>query len=235
MRGSMTAQPLHCATCSVREQAVCAALSSTERAELERIGQHRQLARGQSLLDAGEDNYACATLISGALKISAIDRDGTERIVALVHPAGFVGELFRPTAQHHVTALTHSEICLFPRTQYEALVERHPHLALSLLRRSSTDLAETRELVDLIGRRGALERVAALLLVFSRGAARTPCGTAGLFDLPLSRGEMAGFLGITIETVSRQLTVLEQRGLIKKLASRGIQLLDEPGLQHLVR
>lgn len=231
----MARSPLPCATCSVREQAVCAALAPDERAELERIGQFRALNRGETLVDAGEDNFACATLISGALKISSIDQDGTERIVALVHPAGFVGELFTPTARHHVTALTQSRLCLFPRDAYAALVERHPRLGLALLRRSNADLTETRALIDIIGRRGSIERVAALLLVFARAAALNPCDLATAFDLPLTRGEMAGLLGLTIETVSRQLGVLERRGLIQRDGARGMIILDAPQLEGLVR
>lgn len=210
---------------------MCAALTDTERGELARIGQHRTLKRGEALVDAGEDNFACATLISGALKVSAIDRDGTERIVAVVHPAGFVGELFAPSAHHHVTALTDSTVCLFPRGSYEQAVEKWPRLAQALLRRSSADLAETRALIDLIGRRTSRERVAGLLLAFARAASDTPCGTAAQFALPLTRGEMAGLLGLTIETVSRRLGDLQQAGVIEKVGTRAIRLLDPAKLQ----
>ena len=231
----MTRSALQCATCPVREQAACAALSERERDELAAIGKHRRLERGQSLVDAGEDNYACATLISGALKVSAIDREGTERIVALIHPSGFVGELFTPSASHNVTALAGSLLCLFPRGPYEALVEQHPRLASALLRRSSSDLAETRSLIDLIGRRTSAERVAGLLLLFARAASGTPCGMATRFDLPLTRGEIAGLLGVTIETVSRRLHDLVRDGAIKKVGARGVEILDAPKLESLVR
>lgn len=210
-------------------------LSEQERDELAAIGRHRRLARGQSLIDAGEDNYACATLMTGALKVSAVDRDGTERIVALIHHAGFVGELFTPAATHTVTALADSLLCLFPRAPYEALVEQHPRLASALLRRSSADLAETRSLIDLIGRRTSVERVAGLLLLFARAASDTPCGMASRFDLPLTRGEIAGLLGTTIETVSRRLHDLAEDGIIKKIGARGIEILDAPKLEGLVR
>ncbi|MET0372431.1 MAG: helix-turn-helix domain-containing protein [Sphingobium sp.] len=73
-------------------------------------------------------------------------------------------------------------------------------------------------MIDIIGRRGAAERVAALLLVFARAGSHNPCGTADRFDMPLTRGEMAGLLGLTIETVSRQLSLLDKRGIIKKMA-----------------
>jgi CRP/FNR family transcriptional regulator len=235
MRGHMSRHPLQCATCAVREQAVCAALTEAERGELMRIGEHRTLERGDALIDAGEDNYACATLISGALKISAIDRDGTERIVALVHPAGFVGELFTPTAHHYVTALTDSLVCLFPRKPYEKLVDAYPHMAHALLRRSALDLAETRSIIDLIGRRGSRQRVAGLLLVFARAAACDPGGVAMRFDMPLTRGEIAGLLGLTIETVSRRLTDFSREGIIKKAGARGVEILDAPKLEELVR
>jgi CRP/FNR family transcriptional regulator len=224
-----------CASCPVREHAVCAALDDAERAELGRIGVTRTLKRGEPLIGAGTDNFACATLISGALKISAIDRDGVERIVAMVHPAGFVGELFVPEAHHHVSALTGSTLCLFPRGDYERAIERHPRLAHALLQRSAQDLAETRQLVDLIGRRTSRERVAGLLLLLARSASRTPCAPATEFDLPLTRGEMAGLLGLTIETVSRRLTELMKDGLIKKTGTRGIRILDVPSLEGLVK
>lgn len=224
-----------CAACPVREQAVCAVLGEAERAELARIGVIRTLKRGQTLVDAGADNFACATLISGALKIAASDREGTERIVALVHPSGFVGELFAPEAHHDVTALTESTLCLFPRKDYEAAIARYPRLAHALLQRSAGEVAETRQLVDLIGRRTARERVAGLLLLIARSASTAPCEVAREFELPLTRGEMAGLLGLTIETVSRVLTELVRDGVIKKTGTRGIRILDVPSLEDRFR
>ena len=97
---------LACASCPVRDSAACAVLSEAERDALAAAGRTRVLKRGEMLFAAGDDEAACATLISGALKVSAIDREGTEQILSLVHPSGFIGELFTPFAHHDVVALT---------------------------------------------------------------------------------------------------------------------------------
>lgn len=109
-----------------------------------RVGQHRTYARGEALFAAGDESIACATLISGALKISSFGEDGTERILSLVHPSGFVGEMFAPIAGHDVVALTESKLCVFGRRDYERAVERFSALGRALLRRSAEDLFESR-------------------------------------------------------------------------------------------
>lgn len=196
---------LGCDTCPVRDRAACSALSEAERDELAAIGRHRHLKAGETLFHACEDSDQCATLISGALKIRSSDAEGVERVLSLIHPAGFVGELFAPVARHDVVALSDSEVCLFPASRYEAVVERFPALGRALLRRSSEDLFAAHALIDLMGRRSSLQKVAAFLKAMADAASHSPCHPAERFDLPMSRSDMAGMLGLTIETVSRQL------------------------------
>lgn len=222
-----------CAECPVRDTAVCAALDETELAELARIGQHRNFRRGETIFAAGDDSIACATLISGAAKLSKIDSEGVERIVALVHPAGFLGQLFASTSHHDVVALTDSRLCMFPRGPFEQLMTDHPALTRSILERTLAELDASRALADLIGRRDVRSRLAGLLLSLARAAAPTPCGMAGEFELPLSREEIASLIGTTIETVSRRLTEMEQGGMVERKGGRGIVIRDAPALSEL--
>jgi CRP/FNR family transcriptional regulator len=215
-----------CAVCPVRDRAACSVLTEDERTSLARAGRTRRLARGETLFVAGDSGAACATLVTGALKVTAVSEDGAERILALVHPAGFVGELFTPFAEADVVALTDSTLCVFAGREMEAALERHPALARALLRRSQEDLHQARRLLALAGRRSATEQVGALLLAFADGASTSPCHPAEAFELPLTRGEMASMLGLTIETVSRALTALEKAGTIRRKGARGIELVD---------
>jgi CRP/FNR family transcriptional regulator, anaerobic regulatory protein len=222
-----------CEDCPVRDDAICSVLDDSDRRHLVRIGVHRDFERGQTIFAAGDDSIACATLISGALKLSKHDAEGVERIVALVHPAGFLGELFAPNRELDVTALTTSRLCIVPRKDFEALIADRPLLAQAMLRRTLDALGESRALVDLIGRRDARSRVAGLLLEFARSAAVEPCGQAAQFELPLTRGEMASLLGLTIETVSRQLSKLEADQVISRSGSKGMTILDARTLEEL--
>jgi CRP/FNR family transcriptional regulator len=217
---------LACEGCPVRDRAACSVLDHDERASLARAGRMRRLKRGELLFAAGDEDAACATLISGALKVASIDEEGTERILALVHPAGFIGELFAPFAHHDVVALSDSELCVFPRSEMGKAVELHPKLAQALLRRSQEDLHQSRDLLALSGRRSASEKVGAMLMGLAEAASDSPCHPARRFELPMTRGEIAGMLGLTIETVSRAITRFERDGVIRRMGARGIELVD---------
>lgn len=218
----MATDPLGCDDCPVRDLAVCAGLGEVERHALARLGRRRSFARGETVFLAGEDNLACATLVSGALKLSRIDSEGVERTVALIHPAGFLARLFATAIDCTATALTETEMCLFPRDVIEREMRTHPGFMERVLRATVEQLDDSRALIDLIGRRDAKARVAGLLLVFLAGCCDGAPADGTRIELPLTRGEMASLLGLTIETVSRQLTALEAAGAIRRVGLRHI-------------
>ncbi len=222
-----------CSTCPVRDDAACAVLTPEERDAMAAAGRTRTLKRGEMLFAAGDEEAACATLVSGALKVSAIDQDGNEQILALVHPAGFIGELFAPFAHHDVVALTESRLCTFAQRDIERAINDYPALARALLRRSQADLLASRSLLELTGNASAEARLAALLHDFAASASDSSCHLASEFDLPLTRGEIGNMLGLTIETVSRKLGELEDMGAIIRKGKRGIALRDAQLLQEI--
>ncbi len=222
-----------CASCPVRDSAACSVLTEEERDTLALAGHTRSLKRGEMLFAAGDDQAACATLVSGALKVSAISSDGSEQILALIHPAGFIGELFAPYAHHDVVALTDSKLCTFARTDIDRAIETYPALARALLRRAQEDLLATRNLLELAGNASAECRLAALLHDFAAAASDSSCNLARKFELPLSRGEIADMLGLTIETVSRKFGKLEEAGAIARKGKRGIELIEPKLLQSI--
>ncbi|WP_252260414.1 Crp/Fnr family transcriptional regulator [Erythrobacter aurantius] len=226
---------LACETCPVKETAACSVLTEEERDALAAAGRTRTIKRGEMLFAAGDEDAACATLVSGALKVSAYDQDGNEQILALVHPAGFIGELFAPFAHHDVVALTESKLCTFARGDIERAIDDYPALARALLRRSQEDLLATRNLLELTAHASAESRLAALLHDFAAAASQSSCHLAREFELPLTRGEIANMLGLTIETVSRKLGELEDTGAIVRKGKRGIEIVDSALLQDISR
>ncbi|MWV28522.1 Crp/Fnr family transcriptional regulator [Aurantiacibacter rhizosphaerae] len=224
---------LACETCPVRDSAACAVLSEDERAELAKAGRTRRLKRGELLFAAGDEDTACATLISGALKVTSFAEDGSERILALIHPSGFVGEMFAPFASYDVVALTDSQLCVFAKADMNRALERHPALTRALLRRSQEDLHRAHMLLALGSGMGASDKVGKLLMALAQAASESPCHPRLNFQLPLTRGEMASMLGLTIETVSRALTALERDGLIKREGARGIEIIEPARLELL--
>ena len=158
-----------CETCPVRDAAACAVLSEEERDALAAAGHTRTLERGEMLFAAGDEEAACATLVSGALKVTAFDADGNEQILSLVHPSGFIGELFSPFAHHDVVALTQSRLCTFARKRHGAarLMSTLPSHA-RFCGAAQEELLAARSLLELTGHASAEARLAVAASRFCR-------------------------------------------------------------------
>lgn len=224
-----------CAECAVRDQALCGSLDDRERHVLNTLGQRRQVARGESVAWAGEDSVICANLLSGVLKMVASTSDGREQIVGLLYPADFVGQPYAEQADFTITALTDAELCIFPRLPFERVLENHARMERLLLQRTLQALSDARGRMLTLGRKSAEEKIAGFLLDMAARAGSSGCrGSAGgpvTFDLPLTRGQIADVLGLTIETVSRQMTKLKTAGAIGLPGGRSITISDPHALE----
>jgi CRP/FNR family transcriptional regulator len=229
----MTASEI-CADCAVRDRALCGSLSDTELGALNVLGQRRSLARGETLVWAGDDALVCANLLSGVLKITDSAPDGREQIVGLLYPADFVGRPFADSADFSVTALTDATLCIFPRLPFERVLEDHVRMERLLLQRTFAALADARRRMLVLARKSSREKVAGFLLDMADRAEDSGCRASAdgpiTFDLPMTRGQIAAVLGITIETVSRQLTALKTAGLIALPTARAVTIRDRAGL-----
>ena len=220
-----------CEGCAVRSDAICGGLGDQAFAGFASLARRRSLDRGQVLIWEGDANLLVATLTSGALKLTAATADGREQIVGLAWPGDFVGNLFGARAGFRVTALSDAELCLFDRADFDAFVAEHPRLWHEILRRAHEDLDRTRAFLLLLGRMSAQERKASFLVDMNK---RSGAGDNGvLVTLPLRRQEIADVLGLTIETVSRQLGRMRQAGIIALPDRRTIVVEDSSGLDAI--
>ena len=192
-------------------------------------GLHHGYRRDETIFDEGEPADRLYQLISGALRTCRILRDGRRQIEAF-HFAGDVfglesGATYRVSAQTLSPAL----VRVMPRPALEALARERGDVARRLLELTTDSLRRCQDHVLMLGRRAACERVAALLLDL---AERT--GADALLDVPMTRQDMADYLGLTIETVSRTLTQFQQDGLIALPAARKVLLRDRGALESMV-
>jgi CRP/FNR family transcriptional regulator, anaerobic regulatory protein len=228
-----------CETCGVRDRALCSGLDDAELAELNRLGVQRRLVRGDTLVRAGDPPMLCANLQTGVMKIRASTADGAETIVGLLYPGDFVGQPFANSNHHDIVAVTDVELCVFPRRPFERALADHPRMERLLLERTLAELDRARQGLVRMANASAGARVAGFVddigrrqAPACRPAALPVCRPADLpaFELPLSRGEMADLLGLTIETVSRQLKRFEAAGVMQLVGRRGVIVRDAPAL-----
>ena len=226
----------NCSTCVVRNRAICSGLDDGEINVLNKKGRHHKLVPGQTLLWEGDDSMLVANVIEGVLKLSTSMGDGREQIVGVVYPSDFIGRPFGGKSHYSVTALTDAYVCAFSRRDFDEFARAHPALEHKLLDRTLTELDRARDWMLLLGRKTAPEKVATFLLEMSERLAATGCvdtGPLDRFELPFGRQQVADILGLTIETVSRQLTALRKRGVIDLPDRRSVVIIDRDSLADI--
>ena len=222
-----------CNACAIRNRAICADLDDSEIGLLNGIGRRRQLEAGEQLMWEGDEAVLVANVIDGVLKLASHSADGGEQILGLAYPSDFLGRPFGETAPYGVEALTEAQICVFERKDFDRFARDHPRLEHKLLERTLTELDRSRRWMMLLGRMNAGQKVASFLLELTDRLGKAGAGGETLVILPLSRQQIADVLGLTIETVSRQLSRLRSAGLIDPPSRREIVLRDRRELEEL--
>jgi CRP/FNR family transcriptional regulator len=191
------------------------------------IAHFRHIPAGQVIESPHQAMGAFAVIISGVVKLVRTQYDGRQQIVGLRFPADFLGRPYSTRNALIAQATTSLELCCFSKDAFEILLQEHPCLGQALLRRTLDDLDESREWMFLLAQKTAREKVACLLFSIAVRSAQPECNadcdqTSLEFDLPLSRHEIADTLGLTIETVSREIRYLRSQGVIATEGRRGI-------------
>ena len=222
----------HCLTCAIRHQAVCAHCSGPELDLLSDIKAYREVRAGGSIVGAGERTNFLGSVVEGVAAMSRLLADGRRQVVGLLLPGDFIGRPFSPVAPFDLTAITPVRLCTFSRPRFEELVRQMPALEHRLLEMTLDELDSAREWMVLLGRKSAQERVTSFLMRFVPNRGVIGCGgpQAGgdekVVVLRMTRQEIADYLGLTIETVSRVLSDLKRRGIISIEKNDRIRLAD---------
>jgi CRP/FNR family transcriptional regulator len=158
-------------------------------------------------------------------------------VVGIAYPSDFVGRPYGAQSQQTITAITDVRLCAFRRLDFERFAADRPDLEHKILQRTLTELDRARQWMLLLGRKSAREKLASFLLEMSERLADSRCQSKGAptdqFSLPFGRQQIADILGLTIETVSRQLTELKKSGLIELPDNRKIVIKDRKLLEKM--
>ena len=226
-----------CQACAIRNRAICADLDSEELSLLNSIGRQRRLRAGEQLLWEGDEAVLVANVVEGVLKLATFTADGKEQILGLAYPSDFLGRPFGETTPYGVEALTDAHVCVFQRADFDRFAREHPRLEHKLLERTLAELDRTRRWMLLLGRMSAEQKLASFLLEMEDRMANGGCapsfGEPKIWQLPLSRQQIADVLGLTIETVSRQFSRMKADGLIDLPSRREVVLLQREALTEL--
>jgi CRP/FNR family transcriptional regulator len=224
--------PAPCAGCDVRERNFCAALEPQEIVELTRILTEAQVPAHGTLFREGEPADYVMNITRGAVKLYKLLADGRRQILGFRFAGDFIGLTGGPEYAYSVEALTATRVCRFQRRKLDALRERMRRIDKRLLELSIDELTGTQEQLVLLGRKHAEEKLVSFLLLL--GQAQVRRGEPGEpIALPMNRSDIADYLGLTIETVSRTFTTLRKRGLIALDDTTHVRVLDRATIEDM--
>ena len=221
-----------CHECSLSKLCIPIAVEAADIDRLEEIiRQGRILSRGDYIFEQQAPFKSCYAVRSGAIKTFTVSEDGEEQVTGFYLPGEMIGldSVSMKEYSCSAVALERTTVCEIPLNKFEELSTQIPSLQHHFFSLMSKEIQESRQLTMLLSKNTAEERIASLLLsLSSRFQRRKLSGTE--FKLPMSRSDIANYLGLAVETVSRVLTRFQQQSLIN-VQGRDVHILNLEGLQ----
>lgn len=227
-----------CATCEARPFSVCSAIEDKDLARLAMQAHSVHVSPGRSFIEEGDSAEHFFNITAGTAKLFKLLPDGRRQITGFAGVGHFLGLAVSTTYAFGAEALEPMRICRFARSKLKALLEDFPALEHRLLEVAANELVVAQEQMLLLGRKTARERVASFLIARAESQSLQPpsCarpGRASVVWLPMTRTDVADYLGLTIETVSRTFTRLRAERLIETPAASQIVIRNQAGLERL--
>lgn len=193
---------------------ICDGLDLGETKRLVSLARKRELRAKAALFFEMDPARYVYEVTEGILKLYRLTSDGRRQITGFVYPGQFLG--LTQAGCHVATAETITPVTVwcYPRERLEELIDEMPSLARRLLSLANDELLSAQNQILWLGRKNTMERVGAFLLQLAERT-RAGGGDPSQLHLPMSRTDIADYLGLTVETVSRTFTRLRKMGAIK--------------------
>lgn len=223
-----------CSNCSLSELCLPRSLNEDDISQLETsVEIKRALQKGEHLFSSNEPFHAFYAVRTGSLKTYLLTPEGEEQVTGFNLPGELLGMDGIDTSKHAISAvaLETTSVCEIPYQQLDELCGRLPELRMQIMKIASREISNDHRMLLLLGKMSAEERLARFLLNLSgrlnkRGYSRTD------FNLTMPRHDLANYLGLAVETISRLFSRFQSKGILS-VNRRNIQITDLVGLQRL--
>ena len=211
---------------------MCNAIDASGLDRLAAVVTNHRVSAQRTFVVEGEPAEALFNITEGMVKVYKLLADGRQQITGFLFAGDFVGLSSNDEYVYSAEAVTAVGYCRFPRRGLERLLADFPRMEHRLLGIASNELAAAQNQMLLLGRKSAREKLASFLLMLSRQAERIG-HAANPVQLPMTRTDIADYLGLTIETVSRTFTRLRKDKVIALQSADAVELLDREALHDI--
>lgn len=220
-----------CAACSVRDLSICSVLNADELRDIASIATNLEFSPHDPIVDEGEAAEFLYNVTGGTVRLYKLLPDGRRQITGFLSNGDFMGIALNNIYSYSAEAVDRVKVCRFVRNKLEALLDKYPHLERRMLGLASNELIQAQDQMMLLGRKTAKEKIVTFLLSLSRRQL-TVGGKASPVALAMSRTDIADYLGLTTETVSRTFSQLKREHSIRIEDGGMVSLPDIESLQE---
>jgi CRP/FNR family transcriptional regulator len=225
-------RPDPCSVCAARHLSVCNVLAEDGLRRLNAISDHQEFDTGEILVREGDPATNLYNITSGSVRVYKLLPDGRRQIVGFLFSGDFLGLATGDRYAFSAEALSGGSACRFQKKTYRKMLVEQPDLEAALLDRASHELQAAHNQMLLLGRKTAVERLASFLADLAARDRRSG-GAGRIIHLPMTRAEIADYLGLTTETVSRVTSRLKTRGVIRLLSLHSLSIEKPAELAEL--
>jgi len=217
----------HCTNCDARQSSLCGVLDDHDITRLASLAQQMVIPAGQGFIEDGAAAENFYNVTHGTVRLYKMLPDGRRQITGFAGPGHFLGLAVSTTYAFAAEAIDDVNLCRFSRPKLKALLTDLPALERRLLDVAANELALAQEQMLLLGRKTARERLASFLMHLLPEAESGPF----MLHLPMPRADIADYIGLTVETVSRSFGWLKSEGLIGIDGATELRVRDMKGLR----
>lgn len=221
------ARPKSCDLCEVRERSICADLSPREFVQVEKTMARRHVAAGRAIMAEGEPNDSLYVITGGSFRLSKLLEDGRRQVTGFLFPGDFVGVRATKANAYTAEALEESLVCFFPHKFLDDIAADAPGVKDRLIARGQTEYHKAQDHIVLLGKKSAEERVVSFIHLVDRAIGEDAGPGKRRVPLPMPRQDIADYLGLRLETLSRTLTSLKREGRLFDLTRHEVVIAPE--------
>ena len=221
-----------CTSCKVRPYSFCRCLKEEDLRHFAGISSEKKFFDKQNIFLQSDEGKRLYNITEGNVKIYKLLQDGRIQIIGFLYPGDFFGSYKKGKYNYSAQAIGDVAVCEFKEDVLNNHMDENPALSRELLNMTTNELVLAQDRIKVLGKLTATERIASFIQNISKQRARIKWQDNPI-SLPMSRQDIADYLGLTIATVSREITNLKISSVIKMITTNQIYINDKTKLAEL--
>ena len=220
-----------CFECQIRSYSFCRGLKDEQLKEFSEISTNKKFKNKVNIFLQQDEAKKFYNITEGNVKIYQLMDDGRIQIIGFLYPGDFFGSFKKGKYNYCAEAIGDVHVCVFEQNKLNNHIEKNVSLVKELLNQTSHELTLVQDRISVLGKFDATERLSKFIVNISEQRKKIGWQNNPI-SLPMTRQDIADYLGLTIETVSREISKLKTSNIIKIISPKQIFINDFEKLNH---